>query len=204
MVKNSKNTKSTKKRNNKYALRLLRGGGNNAPDVVTQYINPLGHQMSKGFEGTANIFQRVFEGPGASCYKDDSQVIMDRQTGGGSGYTIDFNTIEKSPTYIRYDDQAPPVLLNGQMHFSNCDVNQCGGRKISLYKVKQMTHRKSKSRRLHKKGKKSSHSKRRMTHTKTKKRVHRGGNTAPDSFYSSDMNTRNFECKLPMWDPKCI
>ena len=182
MVKNSKNTKSTKKRNNKYALRLLRGGGNNAPDVVTQYINPLGHQMSKGFEGTANIFQRVFEGPGASCYKDDSQVI----------------------TYIRYDDQAPPVLLNGQMHFSNCDVNQCGGRKISLYKVKQMTHRKSKSRRLHKKGKKSNHSKRRMTHTKTKKRVHRGGNTAPDSFYSSDMNTRNFECKLPMWDPKCI
>jgi hypothetical protein len=194
--------KNTQKKSNKYALRILRGGGNNAPDVVTQYINPMGHQMSRGLEGTANIFQKVFAGPGPSCYTDNSQVIMDRQTGGGSGYTIDFNTIDKVPTYIRYDDQAPPVLLNGKMHFSNCDINQCGGGKISLYKVKQMTHRKSKSRRLNKKGGRKTHSKRRVH--RSKKRVHRGGDSAPASFYSNDMSTRNFECKQPVWDPKCI
>jgi hypothetical protein len=224
---------SQKRKNKTNFIRLIKGGGCSAPDVVSQYISPMCHTMTKGFEGTSNIFQKVFEGPGPGTSELAEQYNL--QYGGGSGLTIDLdNIIEKTPTYVRYDDQAPPVLLNGKMHFSNCDYNQCGAGKISLYKVKKMSNRrptkksKSKSKRMtHRK----SHSKKNMnlrskskprkqqkkSSKKSKKQL--GGmapiNFAPDfmnmggsvnepSIFSQDMNTRDFSCNQPNWSPKCI
>ena len=228
VVKKQKHQKKSQK-NERHSVKLFSGGGCQAPDVVSQYISPLCHTMTKGFEGTDNIFQRVFEGPGPA-----ETNLNVPQCGGG--WTIDLeNTIDKVPTYQRYNDEAPPVILNGKTYLSN--YSQCGAGKISLYKVKQLSKKrmpsksKSKSKsmskarrnnnvRNNKKSKKQHKSKHSSRHHKKsmKRRHQRGGeapvNFAPDlmnmggsvnepSVFSPDMTTREFGCHQPVWNPKC-
>jgi hypothetical protein len=215
-----KTNKQTKKQRTDKSVRLIRGGGCAAPDVVSQYISPMCHTMTKGFEGSSNIFQKVFEGPGPGTSELGEQYNL--QYGGGSGLTVDFdNLIEKTPTYLRYDDQAPPVLLNGKMHFSNCDYNQCGG-KISLYKVKKMSNKrptkksnsKSKSKRM---TQRKSHSKKNMKlrskskprinakkskkSKKTKKSKKQYGGEAPVNFSPDLMNMGGSVNEPSMFSP---
>jgi hypothetical protein len=218
---------SQKRKNKSNCMKLIRGGGYEAPDVVSQYINPMCHKMTQGFDGVDNIFQKVFTGPGAA--ETNLNVPFSNQSGGGSGLTLDLeNTIEKSPSYVRYDNEAPPVLLNGKMMFSNCDINQCGGRKISLYKVKKMSNKKPGKKLMHK-TKKSSMRKHNLRGGKSKRRsdkkrhakrskqrggvapvnyssefMNMGGSVNEESVFSPDMNTREFSCNQPVWSPKCI
>lgn len=213
-----------KKKSN--CMKLIRGGGCQAPDVVSQYISPMCHQMTQNIEGTYNIFQRVFAtAPAAETNLD---VPSCHQYGGGSGLTLDLdNTIEKMPSYVRYDNEAPPVLLNGKMMFSNCDINQCGGRKISLYKVKKMSNKKTGKKLMRKtkkssmrknlrggKSKKRSDKKRQVRSSKQRggvapvdyspEHMNMGGSVNEQSVFSPDMNTRDFSCHQPVWSPKCI
>ena len=220
----------------KNSMRLIRGGGGcTAPDVVSQYISPLCHNMTRDIVGTSNIFQRVFEGPGpAETTPTTSQ--------NGGGWTIDLaNTIGKTPTYQRYDDEAPPVILNGETHLSNSCQSQCGAGKISLYKVKKMSVKKlnkskpkTKSNKMTKSkrhlkmrksnSKKSKHHSRKLkskSKSKSKSKKQRGGNNLlPLNFpsdslsiggdmntlsdFSTDMMTRDFGGKQPIWGPKTM
>jgi hypothetical protein len=56
--KTPKKYESKSLKRSKTAIKLIRGGGCNAPDVVSQYINPPGSVMSAGLEGTTNIFHQ--------------------------------------------------------------------------------------------------------------------------------------------------
>ena len=227
MVPKIKNKKSHKRA--KHSMRLIRGGGEcTAPDVVSQYISPLCHTMTKDIVGTSNIFQRVFEGPGPA-----------ETTQNGGGWTIDLaNTIDKFPTYQRYDDEAPPVILNGKTYLSNSCQSQCGAGKISLYKVKKMSVKKlnhkskpktksnkmTKTKRHHnlkmRKSKSKSKSKSRSKSSKHQKggesapaslttnfpsdSLNIGGNVGQLSDFSTDMMTKDFNGKQPIWSPKTI
>jgi hypothetical protein len=165
-----KQKKSQKKE--KYSVKLFSGGGCSAPDVVSQYINPMCHTMTQGFEGTTNIFQRVFEGPGPA---ETNLNVPQCHSQSGGGWTIDLeNTIDKVPSYQRYNDEAPPVILNGKTYLSN--YSQCGAGKISLYKVKQLSKKRMPSKIKSKsKSKSKSMSKRRVQrhHTKKSKKQHK-------------------------------
>ena len=213
----------------KHTVKLFSGGGCEAPDVVSQYISPMCHKMTQGFEGTTNIFQKVFEGPGPA---ETNLNVPQCHSQSGGGWTIDLSqTIDKVPTYQKYNDEAPPVILNGKTYLSN--NSQCGAGKISLYKVKQLSKKrmpsKSKSKSMSKrrvqrhhnkkskKQHKSKHSTRR--HRKTMKGKHQRGGEAPVNFspdlmnmggsvneasnFSPDMLTREFGCNQPVWNPKC-
>jgi hypothetical protein len=172
--KNPKKYESKSQKRGKTAIKLIRGGGCDAPDVSTQYINPPGSVMSAGLEGTTNIFQRVFYGPGPShtnievpsCHTSpyQSQIYAPTPTpqhGGqnGGGFFMDMTKIiDKQPAIQGYYDESPPVILDGKTFLSNNCQSQCGGGKISLYKVKKMSQkivRKVKSKKMSKKACKS-------------------------------------------------
>jgi hypothetical protein len=111
--------------------------------------------------------------------------------------------------------------LNGKMHFSNCDYNQCGG-KISLYKVKKMSNKrptkksnsKSKSKRM---TQRKSHSKKNMklrskskprinakkskNSKKTKKSKKQYGGEAPVNFSPDLMNMGGSVNEPSMFSP---
>ena len=222
MVKHNKNKKTnmSHKKHKKSALsvRLLRGGGCSAPDVVSHYISPPHSNIPAGYEGMNNIFQRVFYTPGAA----ETNLI----TQNGGGYLNDFtNTIGKVPAVQGYNDQAPPVILNGEVYLSNGCQSQCGAGKISsynLYNVKKMTH--AKSNKLKSKAKKTTHRKSKShsrSHSSSKKssrksivkkqkgkshqKKHKypqqmGGEEGVPGNFSNDMSTRDFSGKQPEWN----
>jgi hypothetical protein len=206
------------KSHHKQKYKLIKGGGCDAPDVVSNYINPPHESVpANHLEGTDNIFSRAFFGPGhpitnietPSCH---SQVQSGGAGGAGAGFTIDLaEQIEKVPAIQRYDSNAPPVLLNGNLYLANSCESQCGGgEKISLYKVKKMTAKKSmtKSKGKNHPKKKSGHKKSGST-KKTKKqsqsrRKHMGGGEGEIGNFSPDMLTRDFSGKQPEWNVNTI
>ena len=226
MVKHNKNKKTnmSHKKHKKSALsvRLLRGGGCSAPDVVSHYISPPHSNIPAGYEGMNNIFQRVFYTPGAA----ETNLI----TQNGGGYLNDFtNTIGKVPAVQGYNDQAPPVILNGEVYLSNGCQSQCGAGKISsynLYNVKKMTH--AKSNKLKSKAKKTTHRKSKShsrSHSSSRKSIRKlivkkqkgkshhkkhkyskqmGGDEGIPGNFSGDMNTRDFSGKQPDWNVNTI
>jgi hypothetical protein len=173
--KTPKKYESKSLKRSKTAIKLIRGGGCNAPDVVSQYINPPGSVMSAGLEGTTNIFQRVFYGPGpahtnievptcnttpyqSQIYSTPAPTTAPTVQQGG-GFFVDMTKlIENQPAIQGYADESPPVILNGKTFLSNNCQSQCGGGKISLYKVKKMSQKsapKLKSKKVSKKAVKS-------------------------------------------------
>jgi hypothetical protein len=221
---NKKNKNLSHKKNKKSGInvRLLRGGGCSAPDVVSHYISPPHSNIPVGYQGMDNIFQRVFYTPGAA----ETNLI----TQNGGGYFNDFtDTIGKVPAVQGYNDQAPPVILNGEVYLSNGCQSQCGAGKISSYnlynvkkmtqvksnklkpKVKKSTHRKSKSHsRSHSSSKKSSRKsivkkKKGKSHQKKHKFLQQmGGEEGVPGNFSNDMSTRDFSGKQPEWNVNTI
>ena len=218
---NKKKTSSHKKHKKTVnVVRLLRGGGCSAPDVVSHYISPPHSNIPAGYEGIDNIFQRVFYTPGAA----ETNLI----TQNGGGYFNDFtNTIGKVSAVQGYYNQAPPVILNGQVYLSNGCQSQCGAGKISSYNVKKMTH--VKSNKLKVKAKKNSlrksksYSRTRCSRSrkssrksmvkkakgKSHHRKHRypqqmGGDEGVQGNFSADMNTRDFSGRQPEWNVNTI
>ena len=221
---NKKKTTSHKKHKKTVnVVRLLRGGGCSAPDVVSHYISPPHSNIPAGYQGIDNIFQRVFYTPGAA----ETNLITQK----GGGYFNDFtNTIGKVPAVQGYYNQAPPVILNGQVYLSNGCQSQCGAGKISSYNVKKMTQ--VKSNKLKVKAKKNSLRKSRSySRSRTSSRrsmvkkvkgkshhrkhrypkqmggeegVNEGVNEGVQGNFSADMNTRDFSGKQPDWGVNTI
>ena len=225
MVKHNKKKTTSHKKHKKTVnvVRLLKGGGCSAPDVVSHYISPPHSNIPAGYQGIDNIFQRVFYTPGAA------QTNLITQNGGG--YFNDFtNTIGKVPAVQGYYNQAPPVILNGQVYLSNGCQSQCGAGKISSYNVKKMTQ--VKSNKLKVKAKKNSLRKSRSySRSRTSSRrsmvkkvkgkshhrkhrypkqmggeegVNEGVNEGVQGNFSADMNTRDFSGKQPDWGVNTI
>lgn len=224
MVKYNKKKISSHKKNKKNVnvVRLLRGGGCSAPDVVSHYISPPHSNIPAGYEGMNNIFQRVFYTPGVA----ETNLI----TQNGGGYFNDFtNTIGKVPAVQGYYNQAPPVILNGEVYLSNGCQSQCGAGKISSYNVKKMTHvksnklkvkakknslRKSKSHSRSKSSSSRKSSRKSMVKKAKGKSHHRkhkypnpqqmGGEEGVQGNFSADMNTRDFSGRQPEWSVNTI
>lgn len=234
MVKHNKKKTTSHKKNKKNVnvVRLLRGGGCSAPDVVSHYISPPHSNIPAGYEGMNNIFQRVFYTPGAA----ETNLI----TQNGGGYFNDFtNTIGKVPAVQGYYNQAPPVILNGQVYLSNGCQSQCGAGKISSYNVKKMTQvksnklkvkakknslrksksysrskssssRKSSRKSMVKKAKGKSHHKKHKYpqqmggEEKVNEVVNERVNEGVQGNFSPDMNTRDFSGKQPEWSVDTI
>ena len=202
-----------KKSHHKQKYKLIKGGGCDAPDVVSNYINPPHVSVpANHLEGTDNIFSRVFFGPGSPITNIETPTCHSQvQSGGaGSGFTIDLaEQIGKVPAVQRYDSNAPPVLLNGNLYLANSCESQCGGgEKISLYKVKKMTAKKSMSKSKGKnQPKKKGGNKKSSKKTQRKQRSnrkHMGGGEGELGNFSPDMLTRDFSGKQPEWNVNTI
>jgi hypothetical protein len=199
-------------------VKLLVGGGCSAPDVVSHYISPPNSNIPGGYNGVQSIFQRVFYSPGVA--ESTVQTVAPPSYApfqAGGGYMVDpGQTIGKVPVIHPYSPRAEPVILNGEVLFSNGCESQCGGsKKISSTNIKnKMTQRKSKSlknkkvsqkvKESRRNGSKKSHHKR--VERKQKKRSNRqkGGNEGVPGNFSPDMMTRDFSGKQPEWNVNTI
>jgi hypothetical protein len=214
----SKLSKKPAKKNPRI-VKLLVGGGCNAPDVVSHYISPPNSNIPAGYNGVQSIFQRVFYSPGAA--ESTVQTVAPPSYApfqAGGGYMVDpAQTIGKVPVIHGYAPRAEPVILNGEVLFSNGCESQCGGsKKISSSNIKnKMTQRKSRSLEKKKKSQKVKESRRhgslKKSHQKKvvrkeKKRSHRqkGGNEGVPGNFSPDMMTRDFSGKQPVWNVNTI
>lgn len=192
----NKQSKKQKKRQ-PVVVRLLKGGGCSAPDVVSHYISPPNSNIPAGYGGVESIFRRVFYSPGPAA------------TQSAGGFMVDpAQTIGKVPIVHPYAPRAEPVILNGEVHLS-CQ-SQCGSGKISSNKVKgnKMTQRKSKHTKVSKKKLSARRSKktqrRHRSNLKSKRQYQRGGKEGEPGNFSPDMMTRDFSGKQPEWNPNTI
>jgi hypothetical protein len=196
---NKSNRSKKQKKSDPMIVKLLKGGSCNAPDVVSHYISPPHSNIPAGYDGVESIFRRVFYSPGPAA------------TQSAGGFMVDpAETIGKVPIVHPYAPRAEPVILNGEVLFSNGCQSQCGSGKISSNKVKgkehKMTQRKSKSMKLSKKrlsARKGKKSHRRVARKEKSKRQHGGKEGEPGNF-SPDMMTRDFSGKQPDWNPNTI
>jgi hypothetical protein len=194
----SKNQSKKQKKSQPTVVRLLKGGGCDAPDVVSHYISPPNSNIPAGYGGVESIFRRVFYSPGPAATQSAGGFMVDPAI-----------TIGKVPVVHPYAPRAEPVILNGEVHLS-CQ-SQCGSGKISSNKVKgnKMTQRKSKHTTVSKKklsarkGKKSQRRHRSRT-SRSKKQNQRGGKEGEPGNFSPDMMTRDFSGKQPEWNPNTI
>lgn len=159
-------------------MKLITGGGCDAPDVVSQYINPPHFNPTGTIEGTQNIFQRVFYGPNPSNTNID--VPNCHQSGGGYIFDLE-NRIENLPAVQGYPDNAPPVILNQKVYLTRGFESQCGAGKLSLYKVKK--HSKKQNYKLNKKMK-TMRSKSKSLRKPKNKHNKKSNNTRGGSKYS--------------------
>jgi hypothetical protein len=200
-------------------IKLLVGGGCSAPDVVSHYISPPNSNIPAGYNGVQSIFQRVFYSPGAA--ESTVQTVAPPSYApfqAGGGYMVDpGQTIGKVPVIHPYAPRAEPVILNGEVLFSNGCESQCGGsKKISSTNIKnKMTQRKSRSHKSEKKSKKVKETRRRGSSKKSQQkklvrkekklsRHQKGGNEGVPGNFSPDMMTRDFSGKQPNWNVNTI
>ncbi len=188
------------KKSQPVVVRLLKGGGCDAPDVVSHYISPPNSNIPAGYGGVESIFRRVFYSPGPAA------------TQSAGGFMVDpAETIGKVPVVHPYGPRAEPVILNGEVFLSNGCQSQCGAGKISSNKVKgnKMTQRKTKHTKVSKKklsarkGKKSQR-RHRSRNIRSKRQHQRGGKEGEPGNFSPDMMTRDFSGKQPEWNPNTI
>jgi hypothetical protein len=219
MVKHSNRLRLSKKvkRSGANVVKLFRGGGCTAPDIVSQYISPPNSNIPAGYDGVQSIFQRVFYTPGLA---QTNLITSPTQLGGG--YMIDpAQTIDKVAIVQPYPPRAEPVILDGKVFLSQGCESQCGAGKISSYNVKKMTQRKSKSksqvRKMSQRKSKSRSSRSNSRRSQRKvvarkvnknsrrnRRKQRGGNEGEPGNFSPDMMTRDFEGKQPSWGVNTI
>jgi hypothetical protein len=222
--KNNRSKKVNKSGPN--VMRLFRGGGCSAPEIVSQYISPPNSNIPAGYHGVQSIFQRVFYTPGAAETNLVTPTFSPSHTfQSGGGYIVNpSETIGKSAVIQSYPQKAEPLILDGKVIFQGCE-SQCGAGKISSYRLKKMTQRrskskshsnsklkfrssksKSKSRSNSKKQKRTSQRKVVRKEKKHSRRRHgqHGGNEGEKGNFSPDMMTRDFEGKQPTWNVNTI
>ena len=183
MVKHSNRLRLSKKvkRSGANVVKLFRGGGCTAPDIVSQYISPPNSNIPAGYDGVQSIFQRVFYTPGAA-----QTNLLTTPTQIGGGYMIDpAQTIEKVAIVQPYPPKAEPVILDGKVFLSQGCESQCGAGKISSYNVKDVERKVKKN-------------------SRRNRRKQRGGNEGEPGNFSPDMMTRDFEGKQPSWSVNTI
>ncbi len=222
MVKKNNRSKKVKKAKAN-VMKLFRGGGCSAPEIVSQYISPPNSSIPAGYHGVQSIFQRVFYTPGAAQTNLVTPTFSPSHTfQSGGGYIVNpSETIGKSAVIQSYPQKTEPLILDGKVIFQGCE-SQCGAGKISSYSVKKMTQRRSKSksksnvRKLSKRkflsvksNRKSKVSRRKVVRKEKKnsrrdRRRQRGGNEGEKGNFSPDMMTRDFEGKQPNWNVNTI
>ena len=207
-------------------VKLFRGGGCSAPEIVSQYISPPNSHIPAGYDGVQSIFQRVFYTPGAAQTNliTNPSATTSPILHSGGGYIVDpSETIGKTAVVHPYPQKAEPLILDGKVVFQGCE-SQCGAGKISSYRLKKMSQRRSKSKShsnsklkfRSSKSKSRSHTKKvshrkvvrkekkHGRHSKRVRRGQRGGNEGEKGNFSSDMMTRDFEGKQPNWNVNTI
>ena len=177
----------------------LKGGSIQAPSCsnqfdVSQYTKPCS-------SGSLSL-------PLDKSFQDSFPQSAGSKSKSGGGFTVSTTNIGNMPQIVGYDDCCPPVLLkNGGLVTSNnfqplCG-SQTGGKKKSHKSHK--SHKSRKSRKSVRKTRKTR--KTRKSVRKTKGRHHGGGVEGMhgvDGNFSPDMTTRDFSCKQPFWQPKCM
>ena len=153
-----------------------------------------------------------------SNYLDNLAKSLDVKKGGA--YSVDVeNMIAGRPTYKSYEDCAPPVVLGGKLVDKPCGTgcNLTGGKRSK--KSKKLSRRNRKRNRKTKRGGGKSHKKSKRKSAKSVNKMRRkrktqsaGGRLAPnkypfngeDNVMTPDMTKREFGCRQPKWNPKCI
>lgn len=222
-------TKSFKRRK----INLIKGGGCTAPDVVSRYISPPCSGMPAQQSGYQNIFERVFYSPPKaptnltpSCNQSGGGWFFDFSDPVGKQPTVQKYEDCCPPVLLNKEVHMAPGTE------PQCGGKRKSQRKLKK-KMSKKTHHKSKSKKpsalnknknnknLNKKknqsagslkhGKKSKKTLKKSVKprkTSYKKKKQSGGQNIDfqpqQSHFSADMNTREFGCRQPDWNPKCI
>lgn len=182
--------------------------------------NSRRHRRGKKQSGGRSKSKSAF-----SRYLDNLVKSLDIKSGGA--YSVDVDTmIAGLPAYKSYEDCSPPVVLNGKLVDKPCGTgcNLTGGKR------KGSSKRSKKSKKLSKRNKKGKRkvgkskrggslkkSKRKSVKSinkmrRKKKTQSAGGRLSPvdypfqgeENVMTPDMNKRQFGCRQPKWDPKCV
>ena len=118
-----------------------------------------------------------------------------RQRGGGAGYFLDISAERLGGLAKVTGYNSQPELVNGEMVKSAMDEKMCGGGK------KRVNHLRSNTT-----GRRNKQVRRRNGRKSLKGRVfyRKVGGGEKDSVYTDDMSQREFGCRQPKWEPKCI
>ena len=155
-----------------------------------------------------------------SYYLDSLAKTLDIKKGGA--YSVDVeNMIAGRPVYKSYEDCSPPVVLGGKLVDKPCGTgcNLTGGKRSKKSKKLSRRNRKRNGKTKNKRGgaKIQRKSKRKSAKSVNKMRRKRktqsaGGRLAPnkypfegeDNVMTPDMSKRQFGCRQPKWNPKCV
>ena len=117
-----------------------------------------------------------------------------RKQRGGSGYflNVESERIGGLPEVTGYNSQ--PELVNGKLVKSTLNDELCGGGKKRVNNL-----------RSNNTGKRTKRVQRRNARKQRKGRiVYRKVGGSKESVYTDDMTQREFGCRQPNWEPKCI
>ena len=117
-----------------------------------------------------------------------------RKQRGGSGYflNVESQRIGGLPEVTGYNSQ--PELVNGKLVKSTLNDELCGGGKKRVNNL-----------RSNNTGKRTKRVQRRNARKQRKGRiVYRKVGGSKESVYTDDMTQREFGCRQPNWEPKCI
>ena len=165
-----------------------------------------------------------------SNYLDNLAKSLDVKKGGA--YSVDVeHMIAGRPAYKGYEDCSPPVVIGGKLTNKPCGsgCNLTGGkRKKSASKKSKRSKKSKKLSRSNRKRNGKTKNKRggakaqRKSRRKSAKSVNKmrrkrktqsaGGRQTPgeypfegkDNVMTHDMTKRQFGCRQPKWDPKCV
>lgn len=155
-----------------------------------------------------------------SKYLDNLSKSLDVKKGGA--YSIDVeNMIAGRATVKGYEDCSPPVVVGSKLVNKHCGTgcNLTGGKRKSKKKSRNHNKKRKNNKTKNKKGghrvKKSKRKSIRSVQNirKHKKRTQSaGGRLAPnkypfkgeDNVMTPDMKNREFGCRQPKWNPKCV
>ena len=118
-----------------------------------------------------------------------------RRQRGGVGYFLDISADRLGGLAKVTGYNSQPELVNGEMVKSAMDEKMCGGGR------KRVNHLRSNTT-----GRRNKQVRRRTNKKSLKGRVfyRKIGGGEKDSVYTDDMTQREFGCRQPQWEPKCI
>ena len=177
--------------------------------------NSRRHKRGKRQSGGKNKSKSAF-----TNYLDKLAKSLDVKKGGA--YSVDVeNMIAGRPTFKSYEDCAPPVVLGGKLVDKPCGTgcNLTGGKRSRNSKKLSRRNRKRNGKTKHKRSGTKTQRKSRRKSAKSVNKMRRkrktqsaGGRLAPnkypfkgeDNVMTHDMTKREFGCRQPKWNPKCV